>query len=1291
MDLLHQIAQLYEDSAADLGSSFATLARALKEDSSNELTQQQLDRVARATGRFDDLARVFQDLAAQIDDPTAASALYMTSARVQENDLGNVDTAIALYRKVLEIDPLSLAAAESLERLFRATERYQELSIILQRKSEILEEPLDKKDALFQAAAIEEDVLSRSEAAIAVYTKVLEIDSDDLRAIDALVRRYLDLSRWQDLLAVYAKKADLVADVDEKKSIYYQVGAVYERELSDVPRAIDTYTKILELDPDDLQALSRLDVLYEQAKNWPELLSVLTRESEMTGDPNEGISFQYRIAELYEKHLDDVPRAVELYREILQRQPDHEPTLRALEGLKDGDKDPLGAAAVLEPVYEATSDWPKLIAVHEVQVRRATDPYQRVELLHRVARLYEDALGDHASAFDTYARALPLDDGNEQTLGNLERLAMAVNRWPAVAKLYDAQLDKLAGSPDGKDRFVELGLRNAQVFEVQLEDVDGAIARYRRVVDADAENQVAIRALDRLYGHAEKWPELAAILSREAEIAQSPDEILELKYRLGQVEQERLGNLDAAIAAYRDVINAAPEHQPTLEALEGLFAAGQKQAEVGEILEPLYRSMGEWEKLSSVHEAQLAHTQGQDDRLAAYYRLAELFEDKLLDPAKTLLVYIRALKEFPLDEKSGEEAPRLASGVDGGWETLANAYADILGLHTEPTVQSSIGRRLARTFEDELGDIGRAEETYKYVLSVEPTDSEALANLDRIYLSLESWQDLAQVLEMRVKATTDNLELVELYARLGELYEMRLTDLPSAIRAYRRIFDELDKTHEGSIQALARIYEQQGSWQELDGVYERELENASGDSAEAEIRAKIAHLAAERLGQPERAMETWKAVLDLRGEDPEALHALSNLYESQGQWAKLVDILEREYDIASSDEDRVNILTRRARTTSDKLGRDDAALQDWNRVLDIDYANLAALRAMTDIRRRQGDPNELVTALHQLVDRAASLLDGEELKEIFRELGKTYGEQLQQPYDAADAWRKLLEVGPDFEAMDALEAIYRGEEKWTDVIDVKMQRAAALPEASDQIEELRSVAGLWRDQAGDADGARTAYERILEIDPTHDEAFSELEKLHNAAGRWEPLVELLLHRLETREETSDKTELLRKIARVFEEKLDDKNQALDALVNALGMDFHDRETARYIERMAQATGRWAEVIQTVSGWLKQQTQPQEKIRLCLHLAKWYGDDLGHPDYAQPYYAQIIQLDPQNVGAMRQLASLYKKAGNWQQMGATLTRALDVASADIDRKEILNDLGELLDSQMSQTEQAISYF
>src|ERR1700690_3778702 len=488
----------------------------------------------------------------------------------------------------------------------------------------------------------------------------------------------------------------------------------------------------------------------------------------------------------------------------------------------------------------------------------------------------------------------------------------------------------------------------------------------------------------------QRWGELAQILAREADVAQSPEEILELKYRLGQVEETKLANLDAAIAAYREVISAAPEHEATVRSLEARFERGGKQAEGGDLPEPLYPAVGEWDRLARVYEAQLARTSGEGDRLPAYYRLAELFDEKLLDPTKTLDVYIRALTEFPLDERAGEEVQRLSAIVDGGWETAANAYADILGAHPDPNVQRTIGKRLARTFEDELGDAGKAEETYKYVLAVDETDVEALANLDRIYLSVDSWQNLAQVLEMRAGATGDGMELVEIWARLGDLYETRLGSLPDAIRAYRRIFDELDEAHEGAIAALARIYEHQEAWQELDAVYHRELENASGDAAEADIRGKIARLGAERLGQPERAVETWRAVLDLRGEDPEALRALADLYESMAQWAKLVDVLEREYDIAASDEERVAVLTRRARVTSDKLGRDDAALEDYGRVLDIDYANLGALRSIADIRRRQGDPNELVAALHQLVDRAAALLEADALKEIYRELGKTY-------------------------------------------------------------------------------------------------------------------------------------------------------------------------------------------------------------------------------------------------------------------------------------------------------------
>src|SRR5262249_29160478 len=128
VELLHQIAVLYEDAGGDLNSSFDTYARALGQDPGHEATQESLDRRPRATGRFPDLAKVFETLAAQQQEPALASALFTMSARVYEGDIGDLDSAVAHYRKVLEIDPQNLAAAESLDRIFRTAERYQELS-----------------------------------------------------------------------------------------------------------------------------------------------------------------------------------------------------------------------------------------------------------------------------------------------------------------------------------------------------------------------------------------------------------------------------------------------------------------------------------------------------------------------------------------------------------------------------------------------------------------------------------------------------------------------------------------------------------------------------------------------------------------------------------------------------------------------------------------------------------------------------------------------------------------------------------------------------------------------------------------------------------------------------------------------------------------------------------------------------------------------------------------------------------------------------------------------------------
>ncbi len=1294
VELLHRIATLYEDAGGDLNAAFDTHARALAHDPALDTTQQALDRLARATNRLADQAKVLEDLAATQQEPELASQLFMMSARVYE-ELGDAESAIKHYRTVLRVDTRNLAAAEALENLFRASERYQELSEVLQQKAEILDEFGEKKSALFQAASIEEDVLQKHDAAIAVYGKILELDPEDLSAIDQLIKLYLGLSRWQDLLAVYTKKIDLVAETEEKKAIYYQMGAVYESEQKDVPAAIDTYQRVLELDPDDLQALGRLDVLYQQSQNWPELLGILEHLSRITSDPSEQISYNYRIAELYEKHLNDVQRAIELYRDLLAVMSDHEPTLIALEGIKSGDRDPLGAALVLEPIYDTAQLWEKLISVLEVQVAKADDQFARVDLLHRIAKLHEEMLGVHQAAFDTYARAVTFDITNQDSLANIERLASYVNRWKDVAALYDTELNKLAEQPD---LFVEVGLRLAAIFETQLEDVDNAVARYRRVLEVDAENVQAISSLDRLFMMTERWTDLVPVLAREAEIS-GGEEALEFKYRLGQVYELQLNDLAAAIAAYREVLNNAPDHRTTLEALEGLFGRGIRQLEIGEIIEPLYEASNEWEKLLGVLEAKLTYLKEGEERRAMFYRMAEIYEERLVALDGALGIYVRSLKEYPADEKTLEEIERLGRSTDGGWEMVANAYADVLGLHEDKAVQTATGIRLARVFEEELGDITKAEETYRYVLGVEPLEPKALVELDRIYSSLESWAELSQILEQRVKVPGEAYELIELWGRLGKVYEEQLVQVDDAIRAFRRLFDELDPENNDAVYALERLYGTKGSWNELMGVYNREL---AINADEGEVRAKMARLLAapEHLNNISAAIDMWKQVLDIKGEDTEALFALANLYEREARWGELCEVLERQFDVEATDDARVGVLLRRAKLYNDQLHRDDLALDDYNRALDIEYANAEALYSIAEIWRKRIAHNpqstemvpELVTVLHQTVDRAGAVLPPENVIALYRELGLTYQNVLVQAYDAIDAWRKLLAIDPrDFEAMAALENLLRAEERWVEVIDVKMGRAAAYEDSAEKVREYLEVADIWEHQVYDKDKGTVAYEKVLEIESTHERAYLTLEALHTAAHRAEPLYELYMARLDTREETDEKTEILRKVARVFEEEMDDKSNAYDALETAFELDYANMDTVRYLERMAQATNQWPKLVQTANAWLQQQTQPLPTITLCLHLAKWYAEDLGHPEYSQPYYQKVLGIDPNNVAVLRQMANFHRKGGQWQQQGQMLTRALEIAVKDTDRKEILTELGEVLEKNAGQVDEGLSFY
>ena len=132
----------------------------------------------------------------------------------------------------------------------------------------------------------------------------------------------------------------------------------------------------------------------------------------------------------------------------------------------------------LEPLYRQIGDYRKLIGAHEVQVRRSEDPNRRVELLHQIAQLYEDAAADLEQRVRD-ARAGPSRGPGERADAAADR-----SRGPRHRSLRGPRAGlsaaRLGGRQDDPQLGAALTMMSARVYEGDIGDVErrsGSIAR----------------------------------------------------------------------------------------------------------------------------------------------------------------------------------------------------------------------------------------------------------------------------------------------------------------------------------------------------------------------------------------------------------------------------------------------------------------------------------------------------------------------------------------------------------------------------------------------------------------------------------------------------------------------------------------------------------------------------------------------------------------------------------------------------------------------------------------------
>jgi golgin subfamily B member 1 len=1283
--LLRLIADGYEVGLDDPARAYEALGRGLKEDPLNADVQATIERLARALGQLPDLVARYGKLVGSVADPELKSAVYHKVALLCEIELGDDAQAAAAYAAALEVSPRDLKAANALEQIYLRGNDFPNLVVLLLRKAEIVDGTDEKKGLYYKAAQIYEEVLEDLDQAIAVFKQVLSVDDTDRVALDQLERMYIRQARWSELKNVYAKKAELAANPTEKKHMLFVLGQVYDRELSDPERAIETYTSIMDLDPDDYDAAQALDRLYLQTQRWYDLLAVLERQTELAPSPAEVVSLKFRVGELWREHLKDLTRAIEAYRGVLAMDPSHEPTLGALETLLVGREEPVLAATVLEPIYESAGEWERVIAVYEVMQANVDDPARQVELLSRIAELEERRLSHQNKAFEAYGRALHVDPSNQDVLLHLQRLAAETGHWAKLATLFGTELGKLEDTR-GK---VDMMLRLARIYEEETGQVEDAIATYRQVVEAEAENKEALVALDRLYGQANRWEELADIIQREVHIAPSDEAIVALTFRLAQVYELALMDLPNAVKAYKEILTADPTHMETRAALERMFMGGTLQLEIAEVLEPLYRGGEEWEKLHSIYEVQLSRITDVAERQGLLRRLAEIAEQKLVDQVAAFGWWAQGVKEDPSSEQALEELVRLARATHQ-WDAYVQTMSATASPDRSPKVRRDVLLRLAATFETELGDLERAENALVSVLGEHDKDPAALASLDRIYEAQGMYENLAAALRQRIQITDETDQLVGLHLRLGRVYAEALEEVDPAIASYLTVLEHQSRSVE-ALEALERLYFRSERWPELYAIYEKLVDVAADESAMADCYARMAKIATEALGERDKAVELWGRVLDVRADDPAALGGLADLHELASEWKELTEVLEKQVTATPDPDAKIPIYKRLGRIWGEKLSRERNSLESWQKVLELDPQDVDALRAIAANYKSAGAWEELSQALRRLIQvgqLGESGIAQDELKELFAQLGELEGETLMRTQDSIDAWREVLELDPgDFRALASLEKLFMQEARWEEAVDILERRAQALATPAEQIDVLMQAASLWADKIGDGGSAAEVYERVLQLDPGNQTASLELETLYKQRKSWVKLVDLLLSRTQFTTDAHGRIALLVQVAGVYEQQLNDLDSAFVTLRAAFQEDYSNDHVAKELERLATAADKWNELIGEYTQLVQGITDPKTAADLWVKIARWYDSALRHVDYAIASAQQALQLDNAHVGALQTLQDFYRKQKRWGDLVTALARHAEVEQEPTARVDILLQLADTYETQIGDMAQA----
>src|SRR5690606_22676003 len=199
--LCHRIGQLYEERLDNDEAALGWYKKELEDHPGYLPALQALAKIYTRRKEWGPLIAIHLAEADAIEDAARRAAAFARVAEIYEQELGQVEQAIAHHVRALGHLPGYAPAFKSLVRLYSQGGRFRDLVELYERAVDEAADPEAKTTYLFKIGRLQEDALGSPGQALSAYRRILEIAPDHTGAIHALQRSAERAGRYKELCA----------------------------------------------------------------------------------------------------------------------------------------------------------------------------------------------------------------------------------------------------------------------------------------------------------------------------------------------------------------------------------------------------------------------------------------------------------------------------------------------------------------------------------------------------------------------------------------------------------------------------------------------------------------------------------------------------------------------------------------------------------------------------------------------------------------------------------------------------------------------------------------------------------------------------------------------------------------------------------------------------------------------------------------------------------------------------------------------------------------------------------